>query len=139
MSPVTPPGYARVVPFVYVKDTESALAFYEDIFGLRRENVNMQDGRIVHAELAADGVIVLMVAPEQIHGGDGRSPASSGSASPTTFLVYVASADAAHAAALRRGAKSIQPPGDVPWGERHALFQDPDGWRWLAAHTIPPA
>lgn len=133
---VRPAGYASVVPFLYSPDVERAIGFHEAVFGMRRTNLNVQDGKIVHAELEAAGEVVLMVAPDGIHDAASRSPASRGAVSPGEILVYVADAAHAHDAAVRLGGKSQGAPENVPWGERHAHVQDPDGYRWLIAQNL---
>ncbi|MEK7465858.1 MAG: VOC family protein [Planctomycetota bacterium] len=136
MPPLKSAGYSTVIPFLAASDVEKALSFYEAVFGLRRTNVNIQDGRIVHSEMESGGDIVLMVAPDAIHSELNRSPASRGAVSPSEIFVFVADADRAHEQALLHGGKSLAAPRDVPWGERHALIQDPDGYRWLVSQNL---
>ena len=42
-------------------------------------------------------------------------------------LVLPAEVDGAYAEILARGAKPIQSPANMPWGQRTAFFADPDG------------
>lgn len=41
--------------------------------------------------------------------------------------IQVADVDAAHAAALARGAEIVHPLTDEPWGVRRFFVRDPDG------------
>jgi uncharacterized glyoxalase superfamily protein PhnB len=42
-------------------------------------------------------------------------------------LVLPSDVDEAYAEIVARGAKPIQPPANMPWGQRTAFFADPDG------------
>ncbi len=42
-------------------------------------------------------------------------------------LVLPADVDRAYAEIVARGAKPIQPPANMPWGQRTAFFADPEG------------
>ncbi|MEQ8859963.1 MAG: VOC family protein [Pseudomonadales bacterium] len=54
----------------------------------------------------------------------------------TAFLyVYVEVKDLALRKAVSLGAKVIEPPMEVPYGDRRAMFEDPWGNRWqIATH-----
>jgi len=136
MPPLKTAGYSTVIPFLAVSSMESALAYYEAVLGLRRTNLNVQDGKIVHAEMESAGEIVLLLAPDGIHSELNRSPASRGTTSPSEIFVFVADASLAHGQAVLKGGKSLGAPRDVPWGERHALIEDPDGYRWLLSQNL---
>lgn len=47
--------------------------------------------------------------------------------------LYVEDADATYARALKAGAKSLEEPTDVPYGDRRAMIKDPCGNDWQIA------
>jgi uncharacterized glyoxalase superfamily protein PhnB len=52
----------------------------------------------------------------------------------SAFLyVYVADADATYRRAIQAGAKSIEEPANVPYGDRRAMVEDPWGNTWQIA------
>lgn len=53
---------AGVTPYLAVADARAALAWYIDVLGarLRREPIELPDGRIGHAELALAGDVVML-------------------------------------------------------------------------------
>ena len=54
---------------------------------------------------------------------------------PAFLCVYVDDADAAYARALAQGAKSIEAPLDMPYGDRRAMVEDRWGNTWqIATH-----
>jgi uncharacterized glyoxalase superfamily protein PhnB len=52
----------------------------------------------------------------------------------TAFLyLYVEDADATYRRALEAGGRSLEEPGDTPYGDRRAMVQDPFGNVWQIA------
>ncbi|HYD45797.1 MAG TPA: VOC family protein, partial [Phenylobacterium sp.] len=47
--------------------------------------------------------------------------------------VYVPDTDATYQRALEAGARVIEPPSDMPYGDRRATLQDPWGNTWQIA------
>jgi catechol 2,3-dioxygenase-like lactoylglutathione lyase family enzyme len=99
----------------YVKDMATSCAFYETVLGLER----VYD---------SDGVVAF-------DGGGPRiliHPAGQREASAQAGQeVYwnVSDVDALVETARAAGARIVEEPTDVPWGEREAAFLDPDGHR----------
>src|SRR5262245_55062643 len=60
------------------------------------------------------------------HLGIGREPEPA-RGQQVALWFYVDDVDAAFAAVLAAGAEGVEPPADMPWGERVAQFRDPDG------------
>lgn len=59
-------------------------------------------------------------------------------ASPAFLYVYVEDADATYRRALEAGARAIEPPADMPYGDRRATVQDAWGNTWqIATHRRP--
>ena len=55
---------------------------------------------------------------------------------PFGFYMHTDDVDTVYRSAIAAGATSILAPGDQPFGERLAIFQDPAGNRWFAAKGI---
>lgn len=96
-------------------DPAAAGAFYSALFGWRIETMAMGPGEPYRMIMnGADGI-----------GGLGRIDGSR----PALWMGYlsVADVDAAHAAALAAGARSLMPPTDFPPVGRGAALADPGG------------
>ncbi len=128
-----PDGYASVVPFLFVRDVERALGFYEGILGLQRDNVLEQDGAIAHAELRYQGEIVAMLAPAKRFD---VPEAATDPAPALEILIYVEDATRTFEEAVSAGAAALEEPKDQPWGERIGRIRDPEGFRWLLTQNL---
>ncbi len=107
----------------YVKDMAASCAFYETVLGL--ECVYKNDGVV-----AFDGGGPRIL----IH------PAGAREASAVAGQeVYwnVSDVDALVEVARAAGARIVAEPTDVPWGEREAVFLDPDGHRINVTQSGP--
>ena len=124
-------GYQWVNPFLVVRNMNSAIQFYQNGFGLKLK-LTMKDpaGNLVHAELLHNDSTV-MLGPENQERG---SLAPTGPQGMNLYM-YLANVDDVCARAASNGAKVKQPPTDMPWGDRVAIVEDPDGhtW-WLSTH-----
>ena len=126
MSDWMPKDRALLMPFLHVQDIDQALSFYEGAFGFVRTGLNLDEqGKTQHAELEYHGAVVAMLTPRSAR------PGSRGAGSSPEVAVYLQDVDAAYRKALQRGAKGVEAPRDLPWGERIGLIQDPDGHPWL--------
>ena len=81
------------------------------------------------------GDTAIMFSPQGT-GSEMRTPASSGAPDSLTLYVYVPDVDALASRAERAGAKMLQRPGDQFWGDRIAVFKDPDGYHWTFATNV---
>jgi uncharacterized glyoxalase superfamily protein PhnB len=126
-----------VTPYITVRDTREALAFYGAAFGAvpRGEPIVMPDGRIGHAEVAI-GDSVLMFADEFPEIGL-LAPASRGGPSQSLRL-EVGDPDAVVDRALAAGARLDRPVADSPYG-RTGVVLDPSGHRWMVSREAPAA
>lgn len=131
-----PKGYAWLIPYLNVRDPLKSMAFYGSVFGLEKGAINEQDGKITHAEMTYQGETVLMMKPEGIHDPSAKAPVTMNVSSHSDFALYVANADEVFSRALAHGGKEIAKPGDMPWGERHAVIKDIDGYTWVIASII---
>jgi PhnB protein len=104
-----------------------AIDFYKSLFDAREERrVPAQDGkRLMHSELLFAGGVV--------HVNDDFSDHPA--AEPALVSMFIgldkaAQVDALSAKAKAMGARIIQEPQDMFWGDRFAMFADPFGHRW---------
>jgi PhnB protein len=113
-----PAGWPTVVPRIAVGDPAALVAFIQHVFGAVGE---------FHSER-----------PSELRIGDSLILVGSTierEAMPAFLYVYVEDADAVFRRAMSRGAKSIEKPQDMPYGDRRAMIRDPWGNTWqIATH-----
>ena len=134
MAKPIPDGFHAVTPTLTLDDAAQALDFYKRALGAQ-ELMRMPGpgGRIMHAMIKLGDSIVMM-GDESPGMPECRSPKSAG-ARTAGLYVYVPDADAAFKRAADAGAKVVQPPADMFWGDRAATIEDPSGHQWtLATH-----
>lgn len=112
-----PPGWPTVAPRVITADVEGLVAFLRRTFDAAGET---HPGR--PAELRI-GDSVLLVSD----GGGVRE------AAPAFLYIYVPDADETWRRAVDAGARTIEPPADMPYGDRRAMVEDPAGNLWQIA------
>ena len=114
-----PAGWPALIPSIAVDDPEGLVTFIQHAFGAAG-HFNPERP----SELRI-GDSLLMVGSTI-----GRRPMHA-------FLyVYVADADTVFRRAVDRGAKAIEEPQDMPYGDRRAMVEDPWGNTWqIATHS----
>lgn len=119
MSAFKPKGRPYVIPRIVTADVPAVVAFVKQVL---RAKGAVQQGAPTELRV---GKSVIMVSD----GGGMREPMAA-------FLyVYVANVDKAHARAIKAGAKTLDEPEDMPWGDRRATVRDPWGNIWqIATH-----
>jgi uncharacterized glyoxalase superfamily protein PhnB len=119
-----------------VQDAGTSLKFYEDAFGFKVTGTVMRNdaGVVMHAGMRL-GDAAIMFAPQGMS-SDMRAPVSSGATDSLSLYVYVPDVDALATRAERAGATVLQRPADQFWGDRIAVFKDPDGYHWTFATNI---
>ena len=126
-----PEGYHSVTPYMVVGDVDELIDFLAAAFGAEeKERVPNQDGKTGHAEVLIGDSCVMMGRAQ-----DDFPP------QPCMLYIYVPDTDAAYAKALEAGAKSMQEPQDMFYGDRNAIVTDPTGNTWcIATHqeTLSP-
>lgn len=134
-----PPGYHGITPYLTLRDTAQALAFYRKAFGAK-ETVRLAtpDGKIMHAEMKVFDQVVMLSdeAPDQ-----GRLGPESLKGSPVSLMVYARDVDAAIARAVAAGATVKMAAQDMFWGDRFGTISDPFGHGWgILTHKedVPP-
>jgi uncharacterized glyoxalase superfamily protein PhnB len=115
-----PPGWPRVTPRIFVEDTAGLVAFVKRVFGATGD---------FHEERPSElriGDSMLMIS-----GTEARTRT-------TAFLyVYVDDADATYRRALEAGARSLEAPFDLPYGDRRGMVEDRWGNTWQIATRLP--
>lgn len=131
-----PAGFSWMSPYIIVKDVDIATDFYIKAFGFTlKEKISTQnDGVNTHAEMFYKNQSV-MFGREGEYGGkkSAKSPASSNIESPMSLYLYCEDVDKFHHHAVECGAKSLDAPVDMFWGDRMCRLQCPDGYIWAFA------
>ena len=113
-----PPGWPTVIPRLSVADPKQCVGFLKDVFGALGCYSDSRPSEI----RIGDSLVMIGSVLE-------RAPTSS-------FLyVYVPDVDLAFQNALLKGAKPLEAPEEMPYGDRRAMIEDPWGNRWqIATH-----
>ena len=110
-------GWHTVTPRLFVDDPQGLVSFLVDVFDAQ-------------GELSKDDKpTILRIGDSNVMIGSTEWRAATSS----LFKVYVDDADATYARALSAGARSIEEPDDMPWGDRRAMVADPFGNDWQIA------
>jgi PhnB protein len=123
--------FPGITPQLTVRDTDTAVAFYRDVFGADELlRTHAPDGRIMHCELLINGGRLLLHDdfPER---GSATPDALGGT--PVVLHLYVDDVDEVYRRALAAGARSAMQPQDAFWGDRYAQVIDPFGHQWSIA------
>ncbi|TWT88342.1 Glyoxalase-like domain protein [Pseudobythopirellula maris] len=129
-----PAGYSTVTPYLVVKDTAAALAFYAKAFGAEEQmRLNGPGGSVDHAETKI-GDSLVMIGPSM----PGKEIAwPQGEQLPSiSMLLYVEDCETLYAQAIAAGCESRMEPVDMFWGDRMAKVADPFGHEWSMATHI---
>lgn len=123
-------------PYMTVRDGQASLDFYQAAFGFKVQGMVMRndDGSVQHGGMRL-GDAAIMFAPAGMS-NDMQPPIASGARDSLSLYVYVPDVDALTARARRAGAKVLQEPADQFWGDRIAIFKDPDGYHWTFATNV---
>ena len=131
-----PADWPALTPYLTVSDADRSLDFYAAAFGFEVTGQVMRNdaGAVMHAGMRL-GDTAIMFSPQN-PSNEMRPPASSGAPDSLTLYVYVPDVDALAARAERGGARVLQRPADQFWGDRIAVFRDPDGYHWTFATNV---
>lgn len=117
---------------LFVADVAASKAWYQRVFDVPL--VFEDDSSAVvrfgstMVNLLAAGEAPGLIAPAAV-----AAPAAGAA---LQFTIWVEDADASAAAMQSSGARLVNGPIDRVWGQRTALFADPDGHLWEIAQTI---
>jgi PhnB protein len=112
----TPEGWRTVTPRIVVDDAQGLVEFLKHVFGATG------DYRSDRPSEVRIGDSMIMISDAGI-----RDPA------PAFLYVYVDDADETYRRALGAGARSIEEPSDMPYGDRRGMVQDEWGNTWQIA------
>jgi PhnB protein len=117
-----PPGWPTVTPRIVAIDTEPLVAFIKHVFGASGEHREASPSEL------RIGASVIMIS-----GAGVRAPM------PAFLYVYVPDADATYQRAVDAGARALEPPADMPYGDRRCMLEDAWGNTWqIATYRGPP-
>ncbi len=129
-----PSGYHTVTYAIVVDDAAKALDFYAKALGAKeRMRSPGPGGKIWHAEFEIGDSIVMI--SDEFPGSGMKSPKSLQGVSGAAWL-YVPDVDAAFRRAVAAGAKSVQEPQTMFWGDRFGSVLDPFGHSWSFATHV---
>jgi PhnB protein len=122
---------SALYPFLAVRDTDAAIAFYGEAFGATvRERLEAPGGTVVAVlEIAGMPFGVATEAPQL----GTPSPETLG-ATTVRVSLHVDDPDATAAQAIAAGATEMFPVTDQPYGLRQGRVVDPFGHHWLIAN-----
>lgn len=117
-----------------VVDAAGAIAFYEQVFGLRERDTHRDaDGTILHAILERDGAMLALA--EENPASQNLSPDSLGG-SPVILQWECDDPDDLRDRAVQRGATEIFPVADRDYGRRDGRLRDPFGHVWIVSRPL---
>ena len=135
--PDIPNATPSLTPHIVCAGAADAIRFYKEAFGAEELiRIPADDGRLMHAAIAIDGAMVMLVDEMKEHGV--LSPLSLGG-SPVTLHLNVPDADKAIERAVAAGATVTLPAHDAFWGDRYGQLRDPFGHSWSVAHPLRDA
>jgi PhnB protein len=128
VSPI-PKGYHTITAQLSIEGATQAIEFYKKAFGAEvlDQAPDPSGKKIWHAALRV-GDSMLFV--------NDIFPEMGGSASHSGMWLYVNDVDASFKRAVDAGAKGLQPPADMFWGDRMAHVVDPFGQKWAIATRV---
>ncbi len=129
-----PEGMQRITPTLCYADAPAAIDFLQRAFGFHtRERLDMEDGRVGHAELGLEGGVIMLASlwPEMGF----ASPRDLTGVHGQTYC-FVDDVDAHHARARAAGATIVAEPADQFYGARMYRAVDPEGHRWIFATQV---
>jgi PhnB protein len=113
-----PPGWPNLIPRIVVADAEGLVGFLRDVFGATGKYEKDRP-----CEVWFGGSVVLI------------SDAGARAAATAFLYVYVQDVDATYGRAVKAGARLLEAPALMPYGDRRAMVQDAWGNTWqIAAH-----
>ncbi|MDH7798533.1 MULTISPECIES: VOC family protein [unclassified Beijerinckia] len=115
-------GLHAVTPRLITADVAGLVEFIRLVFNAEGEAI---ENRPVELKIAGSTIMVS--------DGGGIRPSM-----PGMLYVYVPDTDATCRSAEAAGAEIIEPPSDMPWGDRRATIADQWGNIWQVATCLQP-
>ena len=118
-SHLVPEGWHTITPRVVVRDAKQLVEFLKQVFG-----ATGQYRQATPSEVRIGDSVVMI------------SDAGIRSAKTAFLYVYVNDTDATYQRALDAGARSLEEPSDMPYGDRRCMVEDKWGNTWqIATHV----
>ena len=117
-----PAGWPAVVPRLVTSDVQGVVTFLRSTFG-------------AEGDIPPDRPAEMRIFDAIIMVSDGGGTRQS---SPAFLYVYVEDTDATYQRAIDGGAREVEPPADMPYGDRRATVQDVWGNTWQVATRKRP-
>jgi uncharacterized glyoxalase superfamily protein PhnB len=114
-----PKGWQTVTPRIVVHDAQQLVAFLKQVFGATGEY------RPALPSEVRIGDSVVMISDAGL-----RRPM------PAFLYVYVNDTDATYRRALAAGARALEEPSDLPYGDRRGMVEDQWGNTWQIATPL---
>jgi PhnB protein len=111
-----PKGSPRVIPRIFTDDVRALVAFIKRVFGAEGKYQREFPTQL----RVGDSVIMI-------------SDTSFRKAMGAFLYVYVENTDATYRRAIRAGARSLEEPAVMPYGDRRCMFEDRWGNTWQVA------
>jgi len=123
----------RITPYLLYEDVAGALSWLATAFGFREygEKMSSPDGKVRHAAMELDGSLIMMGYP----GPEYQNPKRLGHVTQNLY-VRVDDIDKHYERARKAGAKILQEPEDMFYGDRRYGAEDPEGHHWYFAQQI---
>jgi len=111
---------------ILTDDVPRLSAFYRDVL-----HFEVKQDLGVYVEFHSDGVRFAVCARSVLHQASGHSSFTETHQGQAFELAFPcrepAEVDRVYAEIVAQGASPVHAPADMPWGQRTALFADPDG------------
>lgn len=122
---------STVVPVLVYEDVSEAIEWLREAFGFReRLRAPGPGGRVIHAQLSVgDGDVMIGAS-----GGGFRPPRPN--EVNQYVIVRVEDVDLHFEQAKRFGVRIVQPPANMPFGERVYTVEDLAGHRWTFSQSV---
>ncbi len=117
-----PTGFQGLTPYLQLQDAHAFLDFAQRAFGAEVRMQHVEEGVLVHGELAIGGCVLELSEAREDY-----------PATRCALHLYVPECDEVWAQALAAGATELHPPADMPYGERSGGVRDRWGNDWYIA------
>jgi PhnB protein len=115
-----PRGWPTVTPRIVVANARELVQFIKDVFDATGD-YRADMPAVMHL-----GGSIIMISDVGLRG-----------AAPAFLYVYVPDTDQTHRRAVAAGARSLEEPADLPYGDRRAMVEDRWGNIWqMATHQV---
>ena len=111
-----PPGWPRMATRIFASDPHGLVRFVTDVFAATGDYQQSRPSEI----RIGDSVLLISGTTERAAHG-------------AILYVYVEDAEAAYRRAIAAGARSIEEPAIMPYGDRRAMIEDRWGNTWQIA------